>query len=319
MSTPKVLAVSPNPALDRTAAVIDPAAGGMRRASSVVESPGGKATHAASVARALGCDVSIVCPLAGARGQRVADLLAGRAIEVLAIDVAGETRGTYTIVDERGGAFLEVIEPGPALDAPAVANLLDLVRRHSTGAAVVIAAGSLPPGAPDDLYAEIVRIAHGAGAKAIIDASGPALSASLAAAPDLVKPNVGEAGDLLGNGLRADGRVEDVAAVARAIRARGAGAAWVSLGARGSVLADADDRCWMVAPPAGAVVNPVGCGDAMVGAAAAALASGEALAEAIVLGAAAAASKLAALAPDAVVADDVRRLVSSIDRRPVSG
>jgi 1-phosphofructokinase family hexose kinase len=313
MSPPKVLAVCPNPALDRTATVVDPAAGGMRRAAAVIESPGGKATHAASVARALGCAVTVVCTLAGGRGRRVAELLAARDIEVAAIEVEGETRGTYTVVDERRGAFLEVIEPGPRLDARDVARLLDLVTHHSRGAAVVVAAGSLPPGAPDDLYADVVGIAHHAGAKAVVDASGEPLSAALGAAPDLVKPNAGEARDLLGNGFRPDGPIEDVVAAARAVRARGARAAWLSLGARGSLLADEDDGCWMLDAPAGAVVNAVGCGDAMVGGAAAALASGVALAEAIGLGAAAAASKLAALAPDEVVPDDVRRLAAHIE------
>jgi 1-phosphofructokinase len=319
MPPPKVLAVSPNPALDRTATVVDPADGGMRRAAAVVESPGGKATHAGSVAAALGCAVTVVCPLAGGRGRRVAELLVARHVEAAAFEVEGETRGTYTVVDDLRGAFLEIIEPGPRLDTNDVAQLLDLVVRHSAGAAVVIAAGSLPPGAPEDLYADIVGIAHDAGAMAVVDASGEPLSAALGAAPDLVKPNAREARDLLGNGLHPDGPVEDLVAAARAIRARGAQAAWLSLGARGSLLADEHDGCWMVdAPKGGAVVNAVGCGDAMVGAAAAALAGGAALAEAIGLGAAAAASKLAALAPDEVVPDDVRRLAAQIERRQVA-
>jgi ribokinase len=91
-----------------------------------------------------------------------------------------------------------------------------------------------------------------------------------------------------------------MASVAEAIRERGAAAAWLSLGSEGSVYADRAGCLRVTAPPPERVVNAVGCGDALIGGFAAALAAGRDPRSAVVLGAAAATEKLAHLHPGRV-------------------
>ena len=122
-----------------------------------------------------------------------------------------------------------------------------------------------------------------AGVTALVDAAGPAVAAALAAAPDLVTPNLAEAEAALGHGDGAepvdvppDARPRAEAAAA-ALCARGARAAVVTAAAAGAALATgAGDTTWLPAP-AVAVRNPIGAGDALLAGLAAALERGEPL------------------------------------------
>jgi fructose-1-phosphate kinase PfkB-like protein len=72
---------------------------------------------------------------------------------------------------------------------------------------------------------------------------------------------------------------------------------WLSLGADGSLLSTRDGTWRLTPPPSRAIVNAVGCGDALVGGLAAGLVRGLDLLEAARLGTAAATDKLAWLHP----------------------
>src|SRR5206468_3577833 len=65
-------------------------------------------------------------------------------------------------------------------------------------AVVAVGGGSLPPGVPEDLYAQLVHAARAAGVKVAVDTSGPPLLAALRAGPDLVKPNREELAEAVG-------------------------------------------------------------------------------------------------------------------------
>jgi 1-phosphofructokinase family hexose kinase len=174
---------------------------------------------------------------------------------------------------------------------------------------VMVFSGSLPPGAPDDLYARAIALAAGAGIKTILDAAGFALRYGIAAKPDLVKPNRAEAEELLGVSLNSEAAL---IAGARQLLASGARAAVISLGAAGAVYAS-DAGVWRARAPQVKARNSVGSGDAMVAALASAMIRSlpppDALRLAIALGSATAASdaplpaagRLEALLPEVVV------------------
>jgi len=304
-----VVAVSTNPAIDRIALADGAAAGGLVRARELLVTPGGKAAHVATVAAALGTDARLVAP---AGGDLLGDLLASAGVPATLVPVAEPTRGTYTVVDPTDGDVLEVHEPSPALSADECDALVAAASEAAAGAAVVVIAGSLPAGARPDLHARLLR-ACGAAFTVLDTSSSPALEAGLAAAPDLVKPNVTEAAALLAANAPADDAA--LAATAFALRDRGAGAVWLSAGARGSVLAAGDDAWHLAGPHPAAVVNAVGCGDALVGGLAAGLARGLSLLDAATLGTAAATDKLRHLHSGRVDGEAVERLTAAVTRR----
>jgi 1-phosphofructokinase len=308
------MSVSTNPAIDRVALVDGCASVGSERrgalsAIELLETAGGKAAHAATVAAELGAESTLLTTAGGATGERFLELLKGEPFEVEAVEVGPPTRGTFTVVDSSGDQ-LEIHEPSGPLSP---AECRELVARLSGSPGVVAVCGSLPPDAPDRLHAELVQRARGLGAFTILDCSTPpALAAGLEAGPDLVAPNLGEAADLLGADFGEAAGERELVAVTDAIRKLGAGAVWLSLGPDGSILSFDDEVVRLSAPAPRRPVNAVGCGDALVGGLAAGLIGGGDLLAAARLGAAAAADKITRLHPGRVDRASVEALVSDV-------
>jgi 1-phosphofructokinase family hexose kinase len=304
-----VLAVSANPAIDRVAVVPGAAAAGTLRAVHALETPGGKGAHVALVAHDLGARAHLVTVAGGHSGDLLRALLEDEELPTTVIATAAETRATYTILGDDGD-LVEVLEPPTVLDASEARTLLDAVRALAADARVVVVAGSAPAGPPIAFAADLVRTARAAGAHVLVDASGPALAAALEGEPDVVLPNAAEAAVLLAEPPASDPAA--LAAAARRLCGRGAGAAIVSAGAVGAVAA-ADGRAHHArARRVPAPVNAVGCGDALAAGVATGLARGDGLARALALGVAAASDKLGRLHPGHVERAAVEALLGDV-------
>ena len=314
-----VLAVATSPAIDRISLTRGVALEGIVRATEALETPGGKAIHAAMVARALGAVTHLVAPVGGPRGELLRDLLAAEGLESSLLAVAAQTRATHTVVDAKLGDLVEIHDPPGALQPGECDALVAATRARASTARVAVVAGGLPPAAPTDIHARLVTAAREAGAFTILDSSSPeALELALGAAPGLVKPNLAELSALLGRGA-ADARdapIWALAALAERLRESGAGAVWLSLGRRGSLLVSAAGALHFNAP-AERVVNAVGCGDALAGGLAAGIARGLELTDAAALGVAAGADKLTRLHSGRVEQAGVDRLLPQVRRAAV--
>jgi 1-phosphofructokinase family hexose kinase len=307
----RVLAVCANPALDRIAVVPGAGEGGSRRASTYLDTAGGKAVHVAQVASCLSAETLLLAPLGGARGRRVEALLADAQVPFAGLESVAETRGTYAVLDPERGPILEVLEPGALADPREADALLALVAAHCGPDDVVVAAGSLPLGYPPDFYARVVELAHAAGAFVIVDTAGDPLAAALNASPDLVSPNLSEWTALATERVPHVDPGSPQAAVTE-LQNMGARSAWITLGADGSVLALPNgDVLQIVALPTVGLWS-IGCGDAMLGGFAAGLLEGRAPIEAARLGAAAAADKLRHVGSGTVEATRVRQLARAV-------
>ena len=141
-----------------------------------------------------------------------------------------------------------------------------------------ILSGSLPPGAPVDWYARLVVRLRGAapGLRIAVDTSDAPLAALAAAmpaaAPDLIKPNGEELGQLAGLPAERAMALEDgamrgeygpVVEAARVLVERGVATVMATLGAAGAVLVTAEGA-WHAAAPKIHVLSTVGAGDSSV-------------------------------------------------------
>lgn len=278
-----IVTLTPNPSLDRTLELASLEPGEINRATGVRVDPGGKGVNVARALVANGHDARAVLPLGGHEGEHLADLLRGLGIDVRSVPVASAVRENISLV-QPGGRVTKINAPGPRLTEDEVAALEKATVAAVDGASWVAASGSLPPGAPDDLYARLAAEVHDAGAKVAVDSSGRPLVAALAAGPDVIKPNADELAGATGRELRTLG---DVLAGATELRDRGVAAVLVSLGTDGAVLVEADGAWHATSPPRDARSN-VGAGDAaLAGFLAAGGAGPEALALAVAYGAAA--------------------------------
>ncbi len=308
----RLVCVSVNAAIDRTAAVDRLVAGEIHRPETLAVLPGGKALNVARAARTLGLAASVVAVLGGHAGDWVEDALAARGIPTRAVRVAGETRTCLSIVDRSNGSLTEFYEAGLTLDAggwSAVEEALRAELADDPAGVLAVIAGSLPPGAPPDGYGRLAALAARAGARAVVDVGGSHLAAALPARPWLVKVNADEAAEAAG--CAAPDEAGAIAA-ARALCDRGASRAVVTRGLAGAVVVVRDGAAWRVGPPPEIGPYVVGSGDTLLAGLAAALAAGHELPEASRRGAAAACAN--ALVPGQGELDlaDVARILPGV-------
>ena len=184
-----ILTVTLNAALDVTYQVDELRPDASHRVRTVHERAGGKGINVARVLHGQGRDVTCLGLVGGWTGARIAADLDGAGITGAMSSVAGESRRTVSVVSAATGGSTLFNEPGPHVRDLEWQGFLAAYARFVPRASVVVMSGSLPPGVPEDAYAELCRVARGSSARVIVDADGRALARSLEQAPDVVKPN----------------------------------------------------------------------------------------------------------------------------------
>src|SRR5690349_23583151 len=312
-----LVCISVNPAIDRRLRLENIAVGEINRALSAQPFPGGKAAHVAMVAKALGADVMWVGFFGGAAGEQCESGLSAFGVALTVIRTQSETRAYLELISA-DGKVTEILEPGGAVTEGEVERLLttcrDLFAESERGTQVALS-GSLPPGAPPDLYAELIRLAHHYECRTLLDTSSEALRQGLDAAPDFVKPNRNEASAF------ANHSIDNANSAAKAIQkffAAGAKSVAISLGADGMIWQRSAAGDLFVSQPSPlANCSPVGCGDAALAGFAVAHERCLSDEETLRLATACGAANCLADAPGRVDSDDVSRLAQEIEMRRV--
>jgi tagatose 6-phosphate kinase len=309
------ICISPNPAIDKRLMVSSLASGQVHRARTVQSFPGGKATHVGMVLRTLGEAPQWIGLCGGSTGEELAGGLSALGIVAHPVKTHQPTRTNLEIIEDNA-AVTEILEPGCA---PSAVELLAFEtackKLFSQGgdAISVIFSGSLPTGAPTDLYVGLIRLAHENRCRTFLDTSGEPLRQAFAGRPQCVKPNREEAAGLLGV------TIDSLAVAADAVHSLiqlGAHSAALSLGAEGLLFCPAEDApVWFAAPPRLSAQSSVGCGDSALAGIAHAISNGATPEDTLRLGAACAAANCLADSPGAARLDDIRRFQNEIRPR----
>jgi len=277
--------------------------------------PGGGGLNAARTINALGGTALALHTSGGETGERLCSLLDAEGIDHRPIPIAWRTRESFSVIERASERIFKFILPGPALSAHEVDAILAALAAAVGAGDLVLASGSLPVGAPDDLYGRFAAIAAGAGARLMVDSHGAALAGALG--PDLfmIKPNWRELDALVGHDRPLDdpGRRKDAVALVESGRAE---VVVVTEGASGSFVASAAGS-FAVRPPDIEVLSPVGGGDAFAGAALLALTRGRSLEEACRHGSAAAAAAVGTVGTAPPTRTDIERVFESVVVEPV--
>jgi len=253
-----IITVTLNPTLDKTLSVPVLRPGEVHRARFLRQDIGGKGINVSRALRALGIASVPIGFLGGATGKAMREGLAVAGYDARFVEVPGETRQNLTLLDESTGVYTKINEPGAAVGPDQLAAFHSLVAELAAPGDLWAFCGSLPPGAPPDLYAGLVAAVQARGARAILDTSGEALRLGLAGRPFGLKPNSEEAAEALGQSVVSD---QDHVAAARGLQALGAPLVCLTRGARGLLLAYGDELVAAEPPPVTAA-SPVGAGDA---------------------------------------------------------
>jgi 1-phosphofructokinase/tagatose 6-phosphate kinase len=154
--------------------------------------------------KTLGVPVVATGVAGGYTGLRIVERLTGEAILNDFVRIEGESRTTTAVVDPTNSSYTEINEWGPAVK-PEELELFDAKLRYlSQGARLVVFAGSLPRGVPDDFYANAIRELHRRHVPSALDCDGDAFRRGLEAEPFLVAPNQQEAEALVGQEFHDD-------------------------------------------------------------------------------------------------------------------
>jgi 6-phosphofructokinase 2 len=306
---PDIVTVTINPAIDIFVNVdrVEPTR--KLRCSPPKRNPGGGGINVARAAHRLGGDVTAIYPTGGAIGKLLHKLVDREGIKSLVTPSHVETRENFTAYQETTGEQYRFVLPGTTLHRAEWEACLDVLTSLPEKPRYVVASGSVPPGVPDDFFAQVARRAKALGAKCVIDTSGAALEAALDEGVTLVKLNLVELIELSAAALESDG--ERVAACRALIADKRAEIVALTLGEDGALLVTGD-RAWRAEPMAIEVVSTVGAGDSFLGGLVAALAAGKPLEQAFRMAVAAGSAAVLSAGTELCYEDDVMRMLKDV-------
>ena len=275
---PSVLTLTMNPAIDVSTAVDHVVPDRKLRCAAPRHEPGGGGINVARAVHRLGGDAEAWFPAGGTGGELLQHLLEAEGVNYTALPVQGWTRENLNVTEGLSGRQFRFCMPGATLSGHEWPVFLERLRARSPAPDFLVASGSLPPGVPEDFYAELAVAARELGSRVVLDSSGPALAHGAAAGVHLLKPSLREFRTLTGSDDE-----DESALIARAVevvtRRRWCTVLLLSLGPAGALLVTADER-WRFSAPAVPATSSVGAGDSMVAGMLVALGRGRSLRDA---------------------------------------
>jgi 1-phosphofructokinase len=235
-----IVCLAANPSIDKLFEVERLVRGDIHRPSGFVEVAGGKGLNVVRAANALGAGVGAVALMRGHTGRWLVEMLQAEGVEGAYVWTHGENRASLSVADRETGGLTEFYEHGADVPPAAWVELVDVVARAWTKGGWLTISGSMPRGAPDDGYRDLIVEARSAGVRSALDAEGTRLRLALEAQPDVVKVNAAEAGELLGVPTSRRGEALTAAEKLRALAGGDGHAGIVTRGADGVVLAAPD-------------------------------------------------------------------------------
>jgi 6-phosphofructokinase 2 len=222
--------------------------------------PGGGGINVARAIKKLGGVATAIYPSGGYTGRYFDHLLEKENIPVVIINSSHETRENIIVYDESNGNQYRFGMPGTPLNESEWKACLQAVT-DINDIGFIVASGSLPPGVPLNIYAQLAKIAKNKRAKFVVDTSGEALKEAAEEGVYLLKPNLGELCTLAGKTALLPGEIK---AVAKDIIAAGKCEVLViSMGAEGAMLVT-NNLAEIITAPKVVRKSTVGAGDSMV-------------------------------------------------------
>jgi 6-phosphofructokinase 2 len=300
-----IVTATPNPALDVSTSTERVMSEHKMRCGPTVLDPGGGGINVSRVVRNLGGRSIAVYAVGGPTGQAYRELLEREGIAGHAVRIEASTRQSFTVDETSTGQQFRFVLQGPHMREPEWRAFLSAVGDDMPVGGYIVPSGSLPPGAPVDLYARIAHIARERGTRCVIDTSGEALRAALDEGVYLIKPSRRELGELVGAAIDDEDSMRDAAQ--ELVRTGACEVVALTLAGAGALLVTADGALRLPTPEVD-VQSTVGAGDSFLGALVLRLAQGRDLSSAFCSAVAAGSATAMLPATDLCREVDVMRL-----------
>jgi 6-phosphofructokinase 2 len=151
--------------------------------------------------------------------------------------------------------------PGATLTEQDAQSCLQLLQQLQPAPSFIVASGSLPPGSPDDFFAQLAKMAKQLNARSVIDTSGKPLQLAAKEGVYLLKPNLSELCSLVGKEYLELDEVKDAAD--EVIKEGRCEVMVVSMGPSGALLVTREEHEHVPAPTV-KKRSTVGAGDSTV-------------------------------------------------------
>ncbi len=257
----KIITVTANTAIDLFIEVESLTASDNILAKSSLDFACGKGINVAKAIESLGNPVSCL-GFAGNQSLAAFNALNTGLLHVDLTAVAGKTRTNITLFDSDDDKETHIRTTGFTVTDDDCQKLIEKIDACAEPGDIVILSGSLPPGAPENLYQTIIELCHSKAVIPFLDTSGTGLMSGIKARPYLIKPNQQELEDIIGRTLPDEQSIVDAA---RAIIDQGVQWVYVSRGDKGAIaVSEKLALSAYVNNVPGKIVSKIGCGDAMV-------------------------------------------------------
>ena len=307
-----IITVTLNAAIDKSLSVPNFRLGRRHRTVEQRTIAGGKGVNIARTLKALGLPVIATGFAGGATGTHIVEQLTEESILNDFVRIREESRTNTSVLDPTTGQQTEINERGPSVTEREVELFRDKLLYLARGAAIVVFAGSLPPGVEPDIYAALIGELEGMEVTTVIDTDGEPLRQAVRAEPDVVSPNMLEAEELVGHEFAGEA---ERSLVVREIAALGAHEAIMTLpdGCVAQLLLDGQRVTKRARLEPREAVGKIGSGDAFLAGYLAARYEGRNPDQCLRLGVACGAESTARLGTGMIDPREARRMMGDVE------
>ncbi|MEJ7830017.1 MAG: 1-phosphofructokinase family hexose kinase [Segetibacter sp.] len=276
-----IVTITMNPAIDKSTTADRFIPEKKLRCDKLLIEGGGGGINVSKAVKKLGGESLAIFPSGGTNGTILERYLSAQEINFHTIPVEQDTRENMVVTETSTNFQFRFVMPGESLDPAVAQSVLKLLNSLPVKPTIIVASGSLPPGIPDDFYAQVAKLAQQLDAKCIVDTSGVPLELAAEQGVFLLKPNLTELGKMVGKDKLELNEVDDAAI--EIIKKGKCKIIVVSLGSSGALLVTEKGYEHVPAPTVKKQTT-VGAGDSMVAGMAWMLSQGKTLREMIRFG-----------------------------------
>jgi len=294
-----------NPAIDKSSSVDHVVAERKLYCSPPRFEPGGGGVNVSRAIKKLGGESLLLYPAGGLTGKRLQELLDEEGLNHRPFSIEGVNRESLVVLEKSTGRQYRFGMPGPELKEQEWEQFLRALSALDPAPEYLVASGSLPPGVLADFYGQVARIGKERGAKVVTDVSGEAMKKALREGVHLIKPNVREFRELVGEEIKDESQIK--AEARKMVKSGLCEVLVISLGAAGALLVS-EEVTERILPPTVPIVSKVGAGDSMVAGIVLSLARGNPLRESVLFGVAAGSAAVMTPGTELCRREDTERL-----------
>ena len=250
-----------NPTIDKTEYFDEFQIGGTNRPVKSIVNGAGKAVNVSVVLASLGEENTCAGYLCADDSGIIMDRLKRHDVKCCFEEISGISRINTKIFDYSKHEITEINESGSPVGTEDMDRIKNKILALPSPGDTVIFTGSLPAGADDSIYADMISVLERRDVFCVLDASGYALSKGVEQQPDLIKPNYDEFHDLSGVWLDDLSAIPDILvnfALEKNIKYVA-----LTLGGKGAFLTDSAN-VFYAEPMRVEILSTVGAGDSMV-------------------------------------------------------